>query len=100
MARRDGVVYYSVTFGPGPMLLQLGVSPCYQFIEVEGFGRTEDGCAGPAEQSGRIAVGDVLLGFNDTTFHRDAFDNALRAIASAKRPVVLRFARQAGARAA
>lgn len=90
------VAYYSVTFGPGPMLLKLGVSPCFQFIEVEGFGRTEDGRPGPAERSGRIAVGDVLLGVGDTTFHKISFDSALHAIAAAKRPVTLRFARQTG----
>lgn len=99
MARpaHHAVARYSVQFAPGPMMLKVEASSCYNYIEVKGFGRDERGAAGPAESSGKIQVGDLLVGYNDTMFRGVSFDEAMGMIRDAGRPLTLHFVREQGA---
>lgn len=95
-ASRHRVEYFDVSFGPGPLLMRVEASACFRHLEVAGFGVDEEGNPGPAERSGRVHTGDVVLGVNGQLFRGATFDEAMGRIAAATRPITLHFAREHG----
>ena len=60
---------------------------------VHSFSRRPDGCVGPAEASGAIARGDVLVAVNGQSVRRVAFPVLVRALQVAVGEVALTFSR-------
>lgn len=82
---------YSVTFtNEGPMGLALG--KWNEFVIVKSFKKAKDGSALPAELSGKIKVGDILVGFNGGEITSLPLDRVTTRISRSRRPLTLSFA--------
>lgn len=84
----------TVTFDqPGPLHLILRGTVDDE-VMVCGFEDPRDGNAmGPAEASGAIRVGDILISINSNYFTNIEFKQAIEMLGSAGRPLTLRFSR-------
>ncbi|KAF4321354.1 hypothetical protein BBO99_00004759 [Phytophthora kernoviae] len=85
----------TVTFDhPGPLNLILRGTVDDE-VMVCGFqdGTTQSGELGPAEASGVIRVGDLLISINNHYFTNIEFQQAVDLIRTAGRPITLRFSR-------
>lgn len=82
---------YSVTFAQeGPMGLALG--KWNEFVVVKSFKKGKDGSALPAELSGKIKIGDILVGFNGGDITSLPLDRVTTRISRSRRPLTLSFA--------
>jgi len=82
---------YSVTFAQeGPMGLALG--KWNEFVVVKAFKKAKDGSALPAESSGKIKIGDILVGFNGGEITSLPLDRVTTRISRSRRPLTLSFA--------
>jgi len=86
-ARRDA---YSVTF-PQDGSLGIVLSRHHELVVVRGFKRGPQDKPLPGEASGRIKVGDVLVGFNGGEITSLPLDRVLTRLARSGRPLTLTF---------
>lgn len=84
---------YSVTFGPGPIGLQLEPNKFATAVVVKGFARGARDEVLPAEAGGLISMGDVLVGVSGDPLRTASFAEVKRLIQAASRPVTLHFRR-------
>lgn len=81
---------YSVMFAAeGPMGLVLG--KWNEFVVVKSFKRAADGTSLPAEASGKIKIGDILVGFNSGDITSLPLDRVTARISRSRRPLTLSF---------
>lgn len=84
---------YSVTFGEGPIGLQLETDAEHTHVIVRGFAPASDGKPLPAEECGFIQKGDIMTAINDQLIKKCTFQEVVRLMRVAGRPVTLRFMR-------
>lgn len=82
---------YSVTFTKeGPIGISLG--KWNEYVAVKAFKRAKNGSILPGEASGKIKVGDVLVGFNGGDITSLPLDRVTTRISRSRRPLTLSFA--------
>jgi C-terminal processing protease CtpA/Prc len=62
-------------------------------VVVSGFQQGHAGQVGPAERTGAIKIGDVLISVNNYFFTNIELNQAVELINSSERPLTLRFSR-------
>jgi hypothetical protein len=63
-------------------------------VSVDRFNLLLDGTQGPAEESGKISTGDILVSIDGRTLHGLSYDTATDLLFQASRPVELAFAKE------